>query len=65
MSRAPMRRSPAWSDYTAQQGLLNPGGYPIIQGIDQAAQQLPAAPTNGHPVPAVLTQTAITLGDQA
>jgi len=52
---------PSWSDPTAQQGLLNLGAYPLVQGIETEADQLPAAPTNGTPVPATLTGAGATL----
>ncbi|QJX00553.1 PA14 domain-containing protein [Frigoriglobus tundricola] len=52
---------PDWSDPTAQQGLLNISAYPIVQGIEAAADQLPPAPTNGTPVPATLAAAGATL----
>ena len=56
---------PSWSDYYAEQGLLNSGTYPIIQGIDDGANHLPAEPDNGTLTPAVLGPVQCTLGDRA
>ncbi len=56
---------PSWSDNFAQQGLLDSTSYPIIQGIDQRANQLAADPTNGTLAPAILSRTNVTLSDQA
>ena len=56
---------PSWADYYAQQGLINSGSYPIIQGIDRRADRLGADVTNGTALPAVLGRADITLGDRA
>ncbi|MFO0850945.1 MAG: PA14 domain-containing protein [Gemmataceae bacterium] len=56
---------PSWSDYYAQQGLLSPAGYPILQGISQRGDRVGASPTNGVQAPAVLTRTTIALSDRA
>ena len=45
---------PSWADYYAEQGLLNVADYPIVQGIDDRASQLPPEPDNGTLTPAVL-----------
>ncbi len=56
---------PSWGDYYAEQGLLNVGKYPIVQGIDDAANQLPPEPVNGVLLPAVLTPGQASLADRA
>lgn len=56
---------PSWADYYAEQGLLNVGRYPIVQGIDANANRLPPEPSNGTLVPAVLTARHVTLSDNA
>ncbi len=56
---------PSWSDYYAEQGLLNVGNYPIVQGIDDRARHLPPEPDNGTLTPAVLGTVHCTLSDRA
>jgi hypothetical protein len=56
---------PNWSDFYAEQGLLNVGTYPIVQGIDQQANRLPPEPDNGTLIPAVLGPAQATLSDRA
>ena len=56
---------PSWGDYSAEQGLLDVGRYPIVQGIDAAADRLPPEPLNGVPLPAVLEPHQASLTDQA
>ena len=51
-----------WSDYTAQQGLTNIDQSPIVQGVDNRLDSLPAAPNNGIGLPATLRPSTITLG---
>lgn len=45
---------PTWSDYFAEQGLLDVKKYPIIQAIYDRSTRLPAEPNNGTRVPAVI-----------
>ncbi|HLL89065.1 MAG TPA: PA14 domain-containing protein, partial [Tepidisphaeraceae bacterium] len=54
---------PYWHDFFAEQGLLDVGRYPIVQGIDARGNALPVNPTNGTPIPATLTKPAISLSD--
>ena len=56
---------PNWSDFYAEQGLLQAGRYPIIQGIDAAMARLPAEPTNGNPIPDRLRPSQATLSHSA
>lgn len=56
---------PSWGDYYAEQGLLDVGKYPIVKGIDNAANRLPPEPANGLLLPAVLTAGEASLADQA
>lgn len=42
---------PRWSDTYATQGLIAPGSWPLVQGTDAAAAQLPPPPTIGQAVP--------------
>ncbi|MHB1156682.1 MAG: PA14 domain-containing protein [Phycisphaerales bacterium] len=56
---------PSWADYYAEQGLLNVSAYPIIQGIDAAADALPAEVTNGLLASAILTPANSNIIDHA
>jgi hypothetical protein len=56
---------PSWADYYAEQGLLNVANYPIVQGIDDRASQLPPESDNGTLTPAVLGPAQATLSDRA
>jgi hypothetical protein len=56
---------PSWSDYYAQQGLLNISQYPIIQGMEAEEDVLPAGPTNGIQVPAALTPATAFIANNA
>lgn len=49
---------PSWSDYIAEQGLLDVSKYPIIQGVDDRSMRLPPEAVNGKPVPAAIDLTA-------
>jgi hypothetical protein len=56
---------PSWSDYYAQQGLLNVSEYPIMQGIEEQESVLPAAPTNGVLAPAILKPPTAVIANNA
>ncbi|HYG36088.1 MAG TPA: fibronectin type III domain-containing protein, partial [Clostridia bacterium] len=56
---------PSWADYYAEQGLLNVGQYPIVQGIDDRASHLPPEPNNGVLIPATLVPTTASITDRA
>jgi hypothetical protein len=56
---------PSWADYYAEQGLIDIGQYPIIQGIDQAADSLPADVTNGGLSTGIFDRTQVTLQQRA
>ncbi len=42
---------PNWSDYLAEQGLLDVTKYPLMQGIIDSQSSLPPSPTNGKLLP--------------
>lgn len=42
---------PNWSDFYAQQGLINNASYPIVQGVINASKQLTPEATNGTVLP--------------
>jgi len=56
---------PSWADYYAQQGLLDVGQYPIVQGIDDRGSHLPSEPNNGVLVPAVLVPILASITDHS
>jgi len=56
---------PSWADYYAEQGLLDVGKYPIVQGIDDRASHLPAEATNGVLIPAILAPITSSITDHA
>lgn len=55
---------PSWSDFYAEQGLLNVAQYPIIQGMNDRAAQLRPEPTIGLTGPVVMRpfQAALSSG---
>jgi len=56
---------PNWGDYYAQQGLLDIARYPIVQGVDDRASQLPAEPDNGVLLPGILAPFTASISDSA
>jgi|GEM_PF-1036768 len=56
---------PDWSDFYAQQGLLDVSQYPIILGIDNRASQLRPEPQNGVLAPCKLNISVASLSEQA
>jgi hypothetical protein len=56
---------PSWSDFFAEQGLLNAGSYPIIQGMTDRAGKIKLETTNGVALPAVLTPSMSNISDNA
>ena len=56
---------PGWADYYAEQGLLDVGRYPIVQGIDDRASHLPLEATNGVLAPGFLVPVTSSITDQA
>ena len=56
---------PSWADYFAEQGLLDVGRYPIMQGIADRASHLPPEPDNGVLAPAVLIPLRASISDHA
>ena len=53
---------PSWSDYYAQQGLLDVTSYPIMQGIAQEASQLRNRVSNGALLPQQVSGLQATIG---
>ncbi|MGL4420088.1 MAG: hypothetical protein ACRCZF_05440, partial [Gemmataceae bacterium] len=56
---------PSWSDYYAEQGLLNVNNYPIIQGVNAASNSLEVEPTNGQYANGQFNRTTASLGWKA
>lgn len=56
---------PSWGDHYAEQGLLNVGGYPIVQGIGAAGNRLPPEPDNGFLAPIILNPVQSSISNQA
>ncbi len=54
---------PNWSDYYDQDGILDIGTFPIIQGIDAMANTLAPEPTNGSAIPGALGVASATLAN--
>ncbi len=56
---------PNWGDFYAEQGLLNVGSYPIMQGVQNRSDNLEAEATNGQFLTGTFDRTAVTLSDTA
>jgi hypothetical protein len=58
------RQWPSWAEPWAEEGLLHPGSYPLVQAVDDVLGRLAPAPTNGAAVPASLpVSSAALVGD--
>jgi hypothetical protein len=56
---------PSWADFFAEQGLINNATYPIVAGMRQRDDMLPAGLTNGIEAPAILPRASANIAMNA